>query len=146
MSHNTTLPLMLCDAVCEQLNTQQFSQTLDAKRYYKPKFKLEQINELKVCVVPISKESQLLTRSSKSIETVIQVGILKKLLNPSNDNLDPLTFLVEELEDFLAYREILTRPTSTVIGTSINPIFDQDLLKDNSQFTSVLELTVRTFQ
>jgi hypothetical protein len=140
------LSITLCDAVVTALNAATFSEPFQAVRYYQPKFTLEDLEELKVCVVPISKAKSNLSRSTDSIETVIQVGVLKKLDSVENADLDVLTGLVEEIETFCNDLELIVNPVSTIVGTAINPIFDEKLLNDNRQFTSVIELTVRSYQ
>ncbi len=142
---NQTIAIQLAEAIVNRLNTGSFSQPFTAKRYYQPKFKLEELQELRVCVVPLSTSKVSISRGADSVETVVQIGVLKKLTSIENESLDPLTFLVEQIADSMNNIEVLANPISTVTGTAINPIFDQKLLNENRQFTSVVELTVKSF-
>jgi hypothetical protein len=138
-----TVAIAIAEKLIAKLNAGVFSQSIQAIRYYQPKFKLEQINALKVCVVPREVERNNHSRSTNEQRTTIQIGVLQRC-EPTNASIDPLIQLTDEMALSLEDYEF-QEPHSIVTSVRIAPLFDPDLLDKNRQFTSIIEVSVRSF-
>jgi hypothetical protein len=144
-----TVPLILqlCDKIVTLLNTGSRSGTygmrFEAVRYFQPRFTMPELEEgVKVCVVPAEVERSNLSRSVNQQNSTIQIGVLSRV-ESTVAGIDPFVALVDSMALNLdgAQLDIV----STVVEAKIAPIFDQQLLRDNKQFTSILSITVRSF-
>lgn len=90
----------LADAVVETLNDATFSQPFEAVRTYLPISTQQDLQTLRVTVVPLGPTVEGESRSSASIDLPVQIGVQKKLDSDSNDDIDPLVSLAEEIADF----------------------------------------------
>ena len=141
------LILRLCDKVVELLNTGSHDGTyemrFEAVRYFQPRFTLPELEEgLKVCVVPAEVERSNLTRSVSQQNSTIQVGVLARV-ESTLAGIDPYVALVDSMALNLDGAQLDN--VSCVLEARIAPIFDQQLLRDNKQFTSIISLQVRSF-
>ena len=141
------LILRLCDKIVQLLNLGSqdgtYSMRFEAVRYFQPKFTLPELEEgLKVCVVPAEVERSNLTRSVNQQNSVIQIGVLSRV-ESSLAGIDPYVTLVDSMALSLDGADLDN--VSTVVEAKIAPIFDQQLLRDNKQFTSIISITVRSF-
>ncbi len=144
-----TFPLILnhCDRIVELLNTASrngdLSLPFEAVRYFQPRFTLPELEEgLKVCVVPVEVERSNLSRSVNQQNSVIQIGVLTRV-EPTIAGIDPYVSLVDAMALMLDGAELDRQ--SCILEAKIAPIFDQQLLRDNKQFTSIISVTVRSF-
>ena len=72
----------------------------------------------------------------------IHIGVLSKVdLNLAS--IDPYVAMVDAMA--LNLDSVAIDDQSFIVSAKIAPIFDQQLLRDNKQFTSIIELTVRSF-
>ena len=141
------LILRLCDKVVELLNTGSHDGTyemrFEAVRYFQPRFTLPELEEgIKVCVVPAEVERSNLTRSVSQQNSTIQVGVLARV-ESTLAGIDPYVALVDSMALNLDGAQLDN--VSCVLEARIAPIFDQQLLRDNKQFTSIISLQVRSF-
>ena len=133
--------LQLADALVADLNGHSFSQPFQAVRGYLPTFELQDLNTLKVTVVPNKDEGKLDTRSSSAHEFAIDIGVQKKPPKTDNEDLDPLMYLVQEIADYFLFGK---RPgETTLIAPQVRILYLQEHLHKFHQFTSVLTLTFR---
>ena len=144
-----TAPLILrmCDKIVEILNSGSRDGTYDmrfeAVRYFQPKFTLPELEEgVKVCVVPAEVERSNLTRSVNQQNSTIQIGVLSRV-ESTLAGIDPFVALVDSMALNLDGAQLDN--VSCVLEARIAPIFDQQLLRDNKQFTSIILLKVRSF-
>ena len=144
-----TMPLILglCDRIVEILNVGSkngdYDMRFEAVRYFQPRFTLPDLEEgLKVCVVPAEVERSNLTRSINQQNSIIQIGVLARV-DPTLAGIDPYVALVDSMSLNLDGAELDTQ--SCVLEAKIAPIFDQQLLRDNRQFTSIISVSVRSF-
>ncbi|MEQ8785131.1 MAG: hypothetical protein RIC55_02495 [Pirellulaceae bacterium] len=136
--------LNLADAIVIELNGHAFSQQLTAKRGYLPTYELPDLNNLKVSVVPKEDEGKLDTRSSSSHEYAIDIGVQKKPPALTNNELDPLMLLTQEIADHFLFGQ---RPGgATLISPSVRILYLQEHLQKLRQFTSVITLTFRAWR
>jgi hypothetical protein len=141
------LILRLCDKIVELLNTGSqngdYEMRFAAVRYFQPKFTLPELEEgLKVCVVPAEVERSNLTRSVNQQNSTIQIGVLSRV-ESTLAGIDPYVALVDSMALILDGAQLDN--VSSVVEARIAPIFDQQLLRDNKQFTSIISITVRSF-
>ncbi len=144
-----TAPLILhlCDKVVDSLNAGSkngdYGMRFEAVRHFQPRFTLPELEEgLKVCVVPAEMERSNLTRSVNQQNSIIQIGVLARV-DATLAGIDPYVALVDSMALNLDGAQLDN--VSCVVDAKIAPIFDQQLLRDNKQFTSIISLTVRSF-
>lgn len=124
----------IANAVAAEL-TQYGAQVL-----YFPEFELKDLEEMKVCVVPLSTEYKTLTRASHEEILKVQIGFLKR---GCEDDLDDLLQTVEGLGLGFLNKKL---ENATCIGVAYNPIYFPEHLRERGQFTSVIELAFKKFK
>jgi hypothetical protein len=133
--------VQLADAIVDELNRQEFSLAFTAERAYLPVFELQDMNELKVTVVPKQDDGKLDTRSSSAHEYAVDIGVQMKPPTIDNENLDPLMGLTQEIADFFLFGQ---RPGgTTLIAPQVRILFLQEHLHKFHQFTAVVTLTFK---
>jgi hypothetical protein len=131
----------LADAIVSELNGHTFSQAFTAQRGYLPTFELQELDRLKVTVVPKEDEGRLDSRSSSAHDYAIDIGIQKKPKTIDNKYLDPLMYLAQEIADFFLFGK---RPAAaTLVAPQVRILYLQEHLLTLRQFTSVVTLTFR---
>ena len=131
----------IAEAVKDELNTGQFSQSFTAVRAYQPTYDLKDMATLRVTVVPQGLSQSMVSRGQYQFEYVVDVGVMKKVADDSD--CDSLMTLVEEIGDHFAG---LAVEGAVCVDVSNEPIFDPDHLLQQRQFTSVLHLTFRVLR
>jgi len=130
--------LDIADAIVTQLNAATLSQAFTAVRGYLPTFELEDFDTLQVTVVPKADDGKLDTRSQSIHDYAIDIGIQKRFDAITNDNLDPLVLLTEEIADFFRFNKA---PGSvTLLSPKTSTLYLQGHLRDLQQFTAVVTL------
>lgn len=137
------LTVEIADAVVAELNTSNFSQEFEAQRHYRPIFDAAQLKTLRVSVVPKKIEITSLARNRNQYDVGIDIAVQKKLDSDTNEEIDPLMQLVEEIGEFFRLRPLASVP-ATWIKTENVPIYGLEHLDQQRVFTSVLTLTFRT--
>lgn len=152
----TAVLVQVAEAVKDLLNGHTFSQPVQAERTY-PNFSMElkDLNTLRVDVVAVGHPtSELATRGSVNYLCHVDIGIRKKFEREdreadtrrvSNEAIDPLVYLVEELHEFLCGEDQrrLTNPAgldATWSETKIRATYIKEHLKDWSQFTGIIRV------
>ena len=146
--------IAVADAVVAALNGHTFSAPYNAPlgsaRYYVPVFNLAALATLKVSVVPQASNTTLATRQRlQEVEYRISVGITQAVPDMTPASCDPLSGLVQEVQDFLIQTPLVMtagtlRPST--IALSNEPIYDPDKLEFESVFQSVLNVTYKGFR
>lgn len=134
--------IQIADAVVVLLNATTFSQPLTATRHYAPSFKLPDMKELHVTVVPRAISSTSLDRSRDTFSYEIDVAVQKKT-DMAQATLDALMTLVEEIADHFRAGPLASFPGARCMDVKNSPVFSQEHLDEFRQFTSVLTLTFR---
>ena len=100
-----------------------------------PEFSLKELDKMKVVVVPFDMEYKVLTRNKKEKVLKLQIGVLKRA---TEDELDGLLSFVSELGF-----NLLGKKFQDVFCTAIayNPLYSPDKMRENRQFTCIMELT-----
>ena len=131
----------VAEAIVAELNAATFSQPLAAERGYLPTFDLQEMNELKVTVVPKEDDGKLDTRNQSTHDYAIDIGIQKKPPNIDNTELDPLMLLTQEIADHFLFGK--QAAGATLISPTVRILYLQEHLQKLRQFTSVVTLTFR---
>ena len=135
----------IAEAVKDELNGHSFSQPLTASRQYQPLFDLKDMAELHVTVVPHAVDVQSLSRSLHRYDCEVHVAVQKKFTEQSDDELDPLMNLVEEVMDFFRLRK-LADVDATCVGIANVPVYASEHMAELRQFTSLVTLTFRVMR
>ena len=135
----------MCDAVVTKLNAATLSQPFTAQRLYQPVRGLEEMNELRVSVVPRAIDLGVQDRNTQRIELDIDIAVQKRVENELSD-IDTLLQLVEEIIAELWSDPVINPPQSRVVAIRNEPLFAPDHLRDLRQFTSVITVTFRVLQ
>jgi hypothetical protein len=138
--------IQVADGVVAELNAGTFSQPLTAARHYVPSFELQEMNELRVSVVPKAVVVSPLDRSRNTHDAQIDLAVQKKFATGDAAEIDPLMALVEEIADHFRLRRLDSFPAAHWIKTEHKPIYAQDHWEELRQFTSVLTLTFRVIR
>ena len=146
MMQSTTI--QIADAMVAALNGATLSQPFTAERHYLPEFDQQQMDELHVSVVPAELDEEMADRSRDRAEYKIHVAVQKRVSKqdpPGLDNeaIDGLMRLVEEIDDLLRHKPLAGFERAHWFKTENKPIYDQNHLKEHSQFTSLLAFTYR---
>ena len=143
------MPAVLVDiaqAVVEDLNAQPFSQAFTAVRSYVPRAALEDLDVLRVSVVPRSTRPGLAARGRRQREVAIDVGIQRRLADPDNlAEIDALVAFVEEVVDSLEGRR-LTAAGAGFLEIENEPAVAVEHLDQKGVFTSVITVRYRAWR
>lgn len=131
----------IADAIVTALNGEAFSQPFTAVRGYLPTFDLQELNQLKVTVVPKEDDGKLDTRDASTHDYAIDIGVQKKPPTIDNPDLDPLMRLTQEIADYFLFGK--QAAGATLIAPTVRILYLQDHLQKMRQFTSVITLTFR---
>ena len=139
----------IADAVVAQLNATEFSQSFEAKRSYLPRFDLAEMKDLHVTVVPKGVVILPGTRAHNRHDFQIDVAVQKKLSTGSDEEIDVLMTLVDEIADHFRMKRLQGfEGFSSAVWTKTEhaPIYAQEHLEQLRQFTSVLTFTFQAMR
>jgi hypothetical protein len=137
--------LDIADAVVAELNHTAFSRPLSAERHYVPQFTIEEMDTIRVSVVPSGLSSTALDRSRDVFEYTINVAVQQKVM-PPNPAFDALMGLVEEIADHFRAAALASFPNARCTEVKNDPVYAPDHLTELGQFTSVLTLTFKVWR
>ncbi len=123
--------LSLAQKVCEELAK------YEAKLLFVPEFELHELDKMKIVVVPTATEYKMLSRISHEELLKVQVGILKRC---TEDDVSELLEFSQELGLSFLNKKI---DKAVCLSVAFNPIYSAEHLRENNQFTSVIELTFK---
>lgn len=129
----------IADSVVADLNA-AFSQTFTAERHYLPRFKLPELEQLKVTVVPRGLTIQALDRGRDRCDYEIDVAVQQRT-NLTKESLDALMTLAEEIADRFRGKRLASFPAARCIEVKNEPVYAPEHLEEFRQFTSVMTLT-----
>lgn len=130
----------IADAVVAELNAAAFSQPFTAQRVYVPNFSAQELTTLKVVIVPRGEEGSIANRSATQHEYTVDIGILKKVAQPTPDQIDPLMLLAQEIGDYFRFRTLSGR-TERWLKTEVRTPYSPEHVEQQRQFLAVLSLT-----
>lgn len=135
----------IADAVVAQLNGAStagaFVLTFTARRLYIAKFTLTDMqNQLHVTVVPHGDDGEVFNRTKTQHEYAIDVAVQEKPHPLTNDRLDTLMGLTQQIGDFFRFRPLTGRPERWT-KTALKAAYSPEHLDQLQQFTSLVTLT-----
>ena len=137
----------VADAIVVELNAATFSQPVAAVRAYLPQYKLTQMQNLHVTVVPKSIVLANPDRSRSQSDYSFDVAVQKKFSTGSNEELDALLQLVQDIVLYFRHTQRLESfPNAIWMKTEVPVLYAPDHMEQLRQFTSVLTLTYRVVQ
>jgi hypothetical protein len=151
----TAMLVELADAVADELNAREWALPFDAERSYADwDLVLPEATTLLVDVVPVRrKKAKHDWRDKRDHELTVHVGFRQKfdpqLQDPAtgripNSEIDQLIELAESVEIHFDHPNHLPDDLNvTLISADLLGDYDRDLLYENRQFVSVLELVYR---
>lgn len=134
--------IQLADAIVASLNAGSFGQRFQAERHYQPVVELQQLQQLKVTVVPKSVSISAASRQDSFFDCAVDIGVQRKI-SDDPEVLDGLMQLVEEIADHLRFKRLDGFPAAAWLSIENDPIFAPDHLEKERVFTSVLTVTYR---
>jgi hypothetical protein len=138
--------LNVADAVVAQLNTASLSQPVVAERLYVPNFDLQDMQDLRVTVVPRELHVRGLDRGRNSYEAEIDLAVQKKFKKGDAAEIDPLVAFVEEIADLFRLKRLASFPGAIWSRTDHQVLYSQEHWDQLRQFTSLLTLTFRVMR
>ena len=137
----------VADAIVVELNAATFSQPVNAVRAYLPQYKLTEMQNLHVTVVPKGIVIANPDRSRSQSDYSFDVAVQKKFSTGSNEELDALLQLVQDIVLYFRHTQRLESfPNAIWMKTEVPVLYAPDHMEQLRQFTSVLTLTYRVVQ
>lgn len=142
---------LIADAVVAELNApaRPWAGQFAADREYVPDLKRAELAGLKVKVRSHARASQRASRSARDVAHELDVGFFKKL-TPGTDgkyaaaDVDDLVALAESVEDFFGDgHRLASYPEGSVTAAVCDPLYDEELLREQGVFASLVTLTVK---
>ncbi len=142
-------------AVVAELNNPAvgWSLAFTAKRHYLPVFKLTDLRELHVSVVPAGMDVDVMSRGGKQYDTRIDVAVQQKPEAEGDTEaarqadlllkFDALVALTDEIEDHFTGHRLPGLEAQTCVGVENLPIYSPEHMERFAQFTSVLRFAFR---
>ena len=131
----------IADAVAAALNAGTFSVPVEAVRMFQPVFTLEELQALRVSVVPRSTGITTASRDSSVFECQIDVGVQKKVSGDAE--IDGLLGLIDEIADHLRLKRLPGFADAAWAGIAHDPVVSSEALAEHRTLTSVLTVTYR---
>jgi len=138
--------LNVADAVVAQLNTASLSQPVVAERLYVPNFDLQDMQDLRVTVVPRELHVRSLDRGRNNYEAEIDLAVQKKFKKGDAAEIDPLVAFVEEIADLFRLKRLASFPGAIWSRTDHQVLYSQEHWDQLRQFTSLLTLSFRVMR
>ena len=133
--------LQIAESVNAQLNSAELSRPFVAERLYVPNFDLEEMQELRVSVVPRDMQIVGHDRATSKYNVRIDVAVQQKFEHGSNDEIDPLVALVEEIADLFRLKRLDSMPEARCTQVEHPVIYSAEHWEQLRQFTRLLTLT-----
>ena len=132
----------IADAVVTDLQAHTFSQPFSAQRSYLPRYRLEELTDVRVTVVPKDEVGQRASRSQWQSDYKLDLAIQQRLGADELAQMDGLILLGQELADFFKSHNP-PGDVATLVEVAFAPLFDPDHLEKHKTLTTVINLTFR---
>ena len=136
----------VAEAIVAELNAASFSLAFTARRAYLPRYKLEDMEELHVTVVPKADTMLPGDRGKSRHDFQMDVAVQKKLVTGENGEIDPLMSLTEEIADYFRAKRLALFASAVWGQTDARAIYAPEHLEQLGQFTSVVTFTFRVMR
>lgn len=131
----------IANAIAAELN-REFADRFTAVVTPLPETALDELAGIKVSVVPKSLAPQQMTRSGRTDNYTVDIGIQAKLAGTPEAEIPTFVELTQRVLDFMWARPLPTVPT-VFISAEIDPIYSTEHLRQFRVFTSVVSVTYR---
>lgn len=137
----------VAEAVKTELNLHTFSQAFTAVRTWMPVYKRTEVSGLQVTVAPGPRIRGIKNHANTFKQIQIDIGVQMPVDGTDNTEVDPVTDLLEEIEDFLEMHSLPTYATAgwmsseTVSGAEGG--FVPELLYNENIYMGLLRITYR---
>lgn len=134
---------VVVDTINAAVDDGDFAQQFTAVRAYVPRFVLEDSAPagLQVFVCPTSHGNVNFTRDSNTISCGIVVSVIQKLVEVSNEEIDPLIELVEQLKTLLS-GVLSVLGQRALCDLQPDPLYRPDQIIEGRVFWSMFTVTV----
>lgn len=126
---------------------QAFVGRFTADRKYVPKYRLEDLSDLRVSVAPLTKTTVRADRGSVFTDATIQILFHKQTDPESLSDNDELMELVQDVDDWLRGNILTGYPDakwiSSANGDETSPMFSLREMEEQKVFVGVLTVTYR---
>ena len=130
--------------VVTQLNRGTFSQPFTAVRDYRPSYTLEELQTLRVTVMPKAVAIAGFSRKANSYDHKIEIAVQKKLAEETIEEIDALVALTQEVCDVFGGARIDALPGAMIVELENDPVFAPEHIDQQRVFTSLITVTFRT--
>ena len=135
----------LCEAVVIDLNTQTWPAQFKAEFSDQPTFELAENAGWTVTVVPASEAASRHSRATWQFDLAIDIGVMRRPVETFNKRAE-CRFLVEEIADWFRDNALTRNPEHKAVVVVTDPIWDPVHLKELLQFSSIVQLTFRSWR
>ena len=135
--------LAISDAVVAAINAASLGQPVNAERLFLPQFELQEMNVLRVVVVPKDEERKPITRTAKQATYRVDVGVLKKIATTDAAEIDLLCALVASIAALFDGNRLAALYEAICTVAKTEPVYSPEHLEQLRQFTSVIVLTFK---
>lgn len=129
-------------AVTAELNT-GFAGEFTAVLTALPGAKIEDLEAVKVSVVPKALQPAQATRAGRSLEVTVDIGIQKRIGADLDTDVLALADLAQRVLDYLWRRPLATAPGAVFLNAANEPVFAPEHLEQMRVFTSVVTVSYR---
>jgi len=144
---NTSELVTVADAIVTELNAAKspaWSQVFTAVRAWRPISDPNDLQVLKISVVPFQEVEEPLARDRNYFTYTVHILAQTRLEKVVNSEMDPIDLLCEEFADFFRLRSLTAYPTGAVTKTSRPAVVSYDHLDQFKIFTSIVAIEVST--
>ncbi len=138
--------LPISDAMVATINSVVLLPPVNAERLFLPQFELQEMNVLRVVVVPKDEDRKPLSRVKKQAVYRVEIGVLKKVKSTDTAEIDPLCHLVAQIIALFEGRRLADFPEAICSVAKPEPIYSVEHLEQLRQFTSVITLSFKTVE
>lgn len=132
----------IATAVAQELNT-GFAGAFTAAVLALPGKDLAELAELQVTVTPRTLQPAQASRSLRTLDVAIDIGIQKHVGDALEQEVQDLAALAEEVLLHMWERPLTSAPAARFIAATNEPVVDHQLLHQKRVFTSVVTVTYR---
>jgi len=141
--------VLIAEAVRGDLARAALSQPVSVERVFLPQRAVEELRQAVVTVVPTGERIVAVARHLQTVDTLIDVALQRRLVECSNQEIDPLVALASELSVYFAPGPTqpgglaLTGRSERWVGTEWKLPFSPQHLDQHRVFTAVFQYTFR---
>jgi hypothetical protein len=140
-----SVAVQIADSLAAALTAKSFSMPVVALRRYVPDYDRQDLQELRVSVVPGPVETEPVSREQDLFTHSVMV-IVAKATDGSNEQVDPLMMLCEDIIDAIRSGTLSTAmmpDNAKYFSSSFQTVFDRDNLSDHRIFMAQIEVSYR---